>query len=339
MPGFKRTVMALAMPIVLPIALAAPAAGIAQALPDYPTADAPPPGDAFPAQITEFSEGVTATADVIYKVENGFRPLTMDIYRQTDVAEPRPLVLYIHGGGWQSSHKRAAGVFTDFPGVLADLASHGYVTASAEYRLSGEAPFPAAEYDVKAAIRYLRAHADDYGIDPERIAIWGSSAGGHLASLAAVTCDGAGLAPYAAEQADVSDCVNAAAIWYGVFDFAHGDAAPRASLDRGVVNRFLGCDPGACPDYLIEASGPIYNVDKDDPAFLLVHGEQDRIVPVTQSRALEARLKEAGVPVETMYVPGVDHSLVAEDPEQTRQAALEAVARTFRFFDEQLQGH
>ena len=241
-----KTAMAAAM--VAGIAL--PTASLAQAadgLPDYPTAAAPPPGDAMPAEVVNFPNGVQATADVIYKIENGFRPLTLDIYRQPEAKKARPLVLYIHGGGWQSSHKRAAGVFTNFPGILADLASKGYVTASAEYRLSGEAPFPAAEYDVKAAIRFLRSHAADYGIDPDHIAIWGSSAGGHLASLAATTCDNKLLGKYSANQPTTSDCVQAAAIWYGIFDFAHGTKPPSHPLAEALSIVSLAVIPALAP--------------------------------------------------------------------------------------------
>ena len=102
--------------------------------------------------------------------------------------------------------------------MLADLASRGYVTASAEYRLSGEEPFPGPLYDVKAAIRFLRENADQYGIDPDRIAIWGSSAGGHLAALATASCGNEKLEAYSATRSETSACVDAAAIWYGIFD-------------------------------------------------------------------------------------------------------------------------
>ena len=173
----------------------------------------------------------------------GSRPLTLDIYRQPDAGETRPLVLYVHGGGWQRSHKRAAGVFTDFPGVLADLASRGYVTASAEYRLSGEEPFPGPLYDVKAAIRILRENADQCGIDPERIAIWGISAGGHLAALVAVSCGEDVLEPYSATRSETSACVDAAAIWYGILDLGPDDEAPEPGLNQ---NPPCGIS-GACP--------------------------------------------------------------------------------------------
>ena len=87
----------------------------------------------------------------------------------------------------------------------------------------------------------------------------------------------------------------------------------------------------------MDAARPSHFVDAEDPAFLLVHGEEDNIVPISQSQEFEALLYEAGVPVETHYVPGVDHSLVAEDESVTRQSALEAMARTFAFFEAQLQ--
>ncbi|WP_159592475.1 alpha/beta hydrolase [Chelativorans xinjiangense] len=311
-----------------------PAQGASQDL-DFPTAPKPPAGDAFPERSVQFPGGVVALADVTYDTQVGYRPLTLDLYRDPNAAEPRPAILYIHGGGWERSHKRTAGVFTDFPGVLANLAARGFVVASAEYRLSGEAPFPAGINDVRAAIRFLRDNADEYGIDPERIGIWGSSAGGQLAALAAVSCDESDLELFAKGTSETSTCVSAAAIWYGIFDFGSGEA-PEPSLSANVPTRFLGCTPGYCANYLVKAASPISHVDEKDPPFLLAHGTDDQIVPISQSQ-FEARLKDAGVAVQTHYVDGVDHSFVAPEEALTRRSALEAMGRTFDFFTEQLK--
>ena len=123
--------------------------------------------------------GVVGLADVTYAVIPGFRPLRLDLYLAPGATnKPHPLVIFVHGGGWQSGHTRHSGAFADWPGVLASLAAKGYVVASVEYRLSGEARFPAAIQDVKSAIRYLRVHSSEYGIDPARAVIWGGSAAG-----------------------------------------------------------------------------------------------------------------------------------------------------------------
>ncbi len=100
----------------------------------------------------------------------------------------RPLVVFVHGGGWWTANQRAASAFLDFPAVLANLAQRGYVVASIEYRLSGEAPFPAQLLDLQEAVRFLRANAARFGIDPAKVALWGMSAGAQLAALDAVTC-------------------------------------------------------------------------------------------------------------------------------------------------------
>src|SRR5207248_2881378 len=127
-------------------------------------------------------------------------------------------LVFIHGGNWRSGTTRSNSPFGDFPGLLAAIAAHGYVVASVEYRLSGEAPFPAALMDVKAAIRFLRSHARDYNLDQAHLASWGSSAGGYLALMAGVTCGVASLEP-AAEgtgQPVPSDCVQATVDWSGL---------------------------------------------------------------------------------------------------------------------------
>jgi acetyl esterase/lipase len=139
--------------------------------------------DRFPATTAAFPGGVTARPDVVYWTPpGGFQPQTLDLYRPAGEG-PHPLVIYVHGGGWVGGTARNAGTFENFPGVLADLASRGYVVASVNYRLAGEARFPGAIQDVKAAVRYLRANAASLGVDPDKVLIWGSSAGGQLAGL------------------------------------------------------------------------------------------------------------------------------------------------------------
>ena len=151
--------------------------------------------DRYPERRTAFAGGVVGFADLTYSVLPGFRPLRLDLYQPPGAPGSHPLVVFIHGGGWMSGHTRHSGAFEDWPGVLASLAAKGYVVASLEYRLSGEAPFPAAIQDVKAAIRWLRARAPQYGIDRQRAIVWGGSAGGQLAALAATSCGAAALRP------------------------------------------------------------------------------------------------------------------------------------------------
>lgn len=166
------------------------------------TAAKPVLDDRYPERRVSFPDGVVGLADLTYSSLAGYRPLRLDLYRPASTSTPHPLVIYVHGGGWQSGHTRHSGAFENWPGVLASIAARGYVVVSLEYRLSGEAPFPAAIQDVKSAIRWLRTNAAEFGIDKQRAVIWGGSAGGQLAALAGTSCGVAALEPpgSAAEQ-------------------------------------------------------------------------------------------------------------------------------------------
>src|SRR5262245_1854065 len=138
--------------------------------------------DRYPERRVAFPGGVTGLPDLTYATVAGFRPLTLDLYLPAgSVSGGAPVIIYVHGGGWTSGHTRHSGAFENWPGVLASLASKGYVVASLNYRLSSEAPSPAAEQDIKSAVRWLRASATRFGIDKRRVGIWGGSAGGQLA--------------------------------------------------------------------------------------------------------------------------------------------------------------
>jgi acetyl esterase/lipase len=293
----------------------------------FPVAAAPVLEDHFPAQPVAFPGGVQAWRDVVYQTIPGYRPQIVDIYVPATPG-PHPLVLYIHGGGWMAGQTRQSGALADFPKVLAALAAEGFTVASLEYRLSGEAQFPAQLQDANAALRFLRAHADTYKIDPRRVGLWGGSAGGHLSALTGVTCRNVALDPAAANDA----CVQAVVTWYGVYDFK-GMAATPAGDTAG--SKLLGCS-GPCPDDKLRAVSPVSYIAPKDPPFLLIHGEDDHTVPVAQSHLGEAALRKAGVPVEAIYIPGVDHSFIGKTPEATRDATLKATNATFDFFHDKL---
>jgi acetyl esterase/lipase len=325
-------------------------------------ADHPIVEDHYPAREVAFAGGVTGLPDLVYSQPAGFRPLTLDVYLPPRSLNPPkggfPLILHVHGGGWSAGHSRHAGALADFPAVLASLAARGYVVASLNYRLSGEAPFPAAEKDVKTALRWLRARSAGYRMDPAKAGIWGGSAGGHLAALAAVTCKEPSLDPVGpvrpgaidgegrslpanplAALAGVSDCVQAAVTWYGVFDFATLDAQakrPPAGPEGNAQTVFLGCTGKECGGFE-KAASPITYVDPSDPPMLLIAGMADRTVPYQQTVEFESALKAAHVPVETILIPDVDHSFIGKTPAATRDATLKAVAATFAFFDQKLR--
>jgi acetyl esterase/lipase len=292
--------------------------------------------DVFPRLPVSYPGGVTALADVEYANITGYRAMTLDLYRPKPGGAPKPLVVWVHGGGWNRGDARTSGAFTDWPRVLADLAARGFVVASVNYRLSGEAKFPAQIQDVKAAIRFLRANAGRYGIDPARVYAWGGSAGGHLAALAAVTCGVEPFNPLAstgrltgaeakiAKPPGGSDCVQGAVIWYGVFDLA----AAAESLN---VEQLLGCQPAACPETSAAAS-PLTYASRAAVPVVLIHGLDDTTASPKQTEALVAALK-GHAPVETLFIPGVGHGWIGPDAATTKAASLQALQRTFDTFE------
>jgi acetyl esterase/lipase len=305
-------------------------------------------GDHYPPRRMEFPAGVVGFADVAYAMLPGFRPLTLDVYlapKSRAAAGNSPLVLYIHGGGWANGHSRQSGAFDDWPGVLASLAARGYVVASLNYRLSAEAAFPAAIQDVKSAIRFLRAHATEYGIDPSKAIVWGGSAGGHLAALAATTCGVTELepatpapapppaqaSPESAAIARQSDCVQGAVTWYGIFDLATM-AGPAPGVSPPAIAKFLGCN-GVCPPEKLQNASPEHFIKADMPPFLLIHSAADKTVDSKQSTHFRDAVAAAGGRVSLTMIPDVDHSFIGQTPEATREASLLALQRTFEFID------
>lgn len=323
---------------VITTALALLATGAVAKDRDFPVSEKPALTDLYPDRVTKWAGGVTSLADVTYSSLPGFRPMVIDIYMPLKKGGPKPLVLYIHGGGWIGGHTRHSGALANFPATLAKLASEGFVVASLEYRLSGEAAFPAQLQDARAAIRFLKANAGTYGLDPARVGVWGGSAGGHLTALTALSCGDTSLDPAPAPAG--SECVQSAVTWYGVFDFAPmlNRSVANGALDQA-ENKLLRCTPKDCPADRVAAVSPISYIDAKDPPMLLIHGEKDAVVDVSQSRAAEARLKAAGVPVETIYIPGVDHSFIGSTLAETKAATLKATNATFDFFHKTLMGH
>jgi len=213
---------------------------------------------------------------LVYGVVGG-RELLLDVLgSEAGLSGPKPLVVYVHGGGWHEGDRGAA----MHPWLNPLLVSHGYVTASVTYRLSGEAPWPAPLEDVRSALRWLREEATDLGADPERVGLWGHSAGAHLAALAALT-------------APPSERVQAVAVSACPSDLR----AER--LDTGnEVARLMGSH--ADPSMLIAAS-PVCQVRPGAPPFLLAHGTEDRVVPTENSERLRDALVAVGA--ETTWVP------------------------------------
>lgn len=260
--------------------------------------------------------------DDIVHAKIGTRELHLDIVMPKDAPQKTyPCVVWIHGGGWsKGTHKN---------NPTAWLAGKGYVTASVEYRLSGEAIFPAQIHDCKAAIRFLRAHAEDYGIDPNRIGAWGSSAGGHLVALLGATC---GVKELEGDSGNpnVSSRVQAVCDYFGPTNLA---PSPKWLVAPPQISALLGGSPTDKPEVARLAS-PVKFVDKSDPPFLVVHGEEDKLVPIAQSEELYAALRKAGVRATFIRVKNAAHGFVGVDIKPTRQEINDAV---LAFFDKELK--
>lgn len=310
---------------------------------DVPVDSSPVLEDRFPPAKVSFARDVEAFPDLIYSVPPGFRPLRLDLYRPrgaSDIAGGLPMVVYVHGGGWQAGHTRHSGAFANWPQVLSLLASRGYVVASIEYRLSGEARFPAAIQDVKTSIRWLRSRATQFGIDPGRAVIWGGSAGGQLAALAATSCTVELLEPVFPQSplTKQSDCVQGLVAWYGVFDFVNAplsDALEQPA--NSAVGKYLGCAPTDCKA-IAELASPVTHLDKDDPPVLLIHGELDKVVPVAQSQLFYEALLSKKVAAQLVRIKNSDHSFIGADAAKTRDDSIRALTSTFEFIDTTVGG-
>ena len=209
---------------------------------------------------------------------------------------PFPLVIWVHGGGWQNGSK-------DGGNPAVPLLRRGYAVASINYRLSHHAVFPAQIRDCQAAVRFLRTNAKKFNVDPARFGAWGASAGGHLVALLGTASDCAEFGGYGVIK-DGDDRVQAVCDWFGPTDLAR--LSPPAVKDNPVA-KLLGGDTGTKKDLAAKAN-PITHVTKDDAPVLILHGDEDRLVPVSQSELFRDALKKAGVECELIVVPGVGHS-------------------------------
>ncbi len=235
--------------------------------------------------------------------KGGDRALKMHLVRPKQRSDqPLPVYIWIHGGGWRRGSKEAG------LARLIRMARLGFAGATIEYRLSGEATFPAQIEDCKCAVRFLRAHAGKYGLDPDHMAVGGSSAGGHLAALVG-TSAGVESLEGKGGWSGVSSRVHAVVDFYGPTDlirFAQTPGYERHAKEDSPEARLLGGPPLKMIRAANQAN-PITYVDADDPPFLIIHGSQDRTVPPNQSRLLHEALKKAGVSSQLHIIEGAGH--------------------------------
>jgi acetyl esterase/lipase len=250
--------------------------------------------------------GVKAERNIAY-VENGHRNHVLDIYLPEQPSDkPLPLMIWIHGGAWMAGSQAN-------PPILY-LVSKGFAVASIQYRFSKDALWPAQSYDCKAAIRFLRANAAKYNFDPNRFAVGGDSSGGHLAAFIGTSGDVKEMEGDLGNT-NVSSRVQAVVDWFGPTDLTlmaeqggsqmmiqHNDAkSPESLLLGGPVQE---------KKELAKTANPLTYIDKNDPPFLIMHGDKDQLVPLGQSVILAKALIDAGVETTMKTIPGAAH----EDP-------------------------
>lgn len=253
----------------------------------------------------ERSRPLTFIPDIQYG-EAGENPLLLDFMSPQAIADtPRPAVIWLHGFGWFAGTRRDNLEIS----MCAFFAAHGFVTVSIEYRLSGEATFPAQIHDVKAAIRWLRANAGTYGIDPEYIGICGGSAGGGLAALAGLTGDVPELEGDSGPPGH-SSRVQAVAVASSPSDFLLPGGEMRNDID-GPVTWLFGGTVAEKRD-LMRLASPIAHVSPSAPPFLIAHGTLDETVPFEQGERLYHALTDVGATVEFVPIVGVYHNWMTQ---------------------------
>lgn len=260
----------------------------------------------------------TAEQDIVY-TKAGSVELKLDLARPAAGDGPFPAVIVIHGGAWRQGNK------ADVRPILPQFAQRGYVAISPQYRFCPKDKFPAQVYDVKAAVRWLKANAKKYKVDPERIGATGFSAGGHLALMLGLTGPADGLEGDVAAGAPDSR-VKAVVNFFGPTDLAASDIP---DISKPLVKDFLGGSAAEKPEAAAKAS-PLTFVSKEDAPVLTFQGTKDPLVPFSQAIKLAEAMNSAGVPGRVELIVGASHGWGGAEMERT-------VADTFRFFDRYLK--
>lgn len=262
--------------------------------------------------------GVKALKNLVY-VPNGTERQTLDLYLPSEGTGPWPVIVWVHGGGWQNGSKEQC-----LP-LRAGFVGKGYAVVSLNYRLSGDAIFPAQIEDCKAAIRWLRAHATEYQLDVAHFGAWGGSAGGHLVALLGTS--GEVKEFDRGENLDQSSRVQAVCDFFGPSDLAVMVGTPgyeRHALADSPESKLIGGIPTQIREKAAAAS-PVTYVSADDAPFLIVHGAKDPVVPSDQSVRLQAALEKAGVVSQLIVIPEAKHG----GPEFSAPQIQKAVANFF----------
>jgi len=257
----------------------------------------------------------------------------LDLYLPENTEGPYPVVVYIHGGAWLIGHKRVA-----YMEPLFYVLEHGYALVSIDYTLSDQAEFPTQIYEVKTAVRFLRQHADTYNLDARRIAVWGDSAGGHLAALAGTSGAAGQLEDLSLGWPEQSSEVQAVVDWFGPTNLT---AMQKQLQEQGfptwnqdictMEDLFIGADLSQEPEKAKPADPTTY-ITPEAPPFLIQHGDRDMVVPCQQSIPFAQKLEEAigKEKVVLEILPGAAH----EDP---RFYDRENLDKVIKFLDRHLK--
>jgi acetyl esterase/lipase len=244
---------------------------------------------------------------------DGHERHTLDIYLPEKATQPIPTVVWIHGGAFMGGSKE------NCPFLW--LAEQGFAVLSVNYRLKQHAAYPGAICDVKAAVRWARANAAEYGFDAKNISAIGHSAGGYLTAMLATT---AGVAEFLeGPHLEFSDAVQSVVTIAGLSDFmrVYEDPSKKPGSDVGAPeDSWFGAPVTKSPEKAVRASA-ITHASKDDARTLFVHGTDDKVVPISQAELLQAALKKAGVEQANLWLEGIGHRL--PNDAQTRQVILE----------------
>lgn len=270
--------------------------------------------------------GVKALRNIPY-VENGHPNEVLDIFLPEQPSDkPLPLMIWIHGGAWM------AGSQANPPVIY--LVNKGFAVASVQYRFSQDAIWPAQAYDCKAAIRFLRANASKYNFDPDHFGVGGDSAGGHLAAFVGTSGDSKEMEGDLGNT-NVSSRVQAVVDWFGPTDLTllGQQSGPHSMIQHDAPNSpeslLLGGPVQEKRD-LAKTANPLSYVNKDDPPFLIMHGDNDQLVPLAQSVILAKALIDAGVEVTMKTIPGAGHEGPQFRSPESRRLIEDFLTRTLK---------
>lgn len=252
--------------------------------------------------------------DVRYSLVPGFRPLELDLYVSNEpVTEPRPLVVWVHGGGYSGGHRRDSAPWIASTERIQKLVRRGFAVASVDYRLGYEASFPAAVQDLRAALNWLIFHSSQLQLTTSNIGLWGESAGAHLAWLTALTLDNSEFEPKYSAQASSPIEIMAIVDWYGAKNLANivrpMDGSDESQSEaRRYPPEFYNLGPERWKDQnWLKIASPNSYLNSTMPPALVIHGLDDSMVPYEQSENFVADALRAGAVIDLVPVPKSEH--------------------------------